>query len=141
MFLTSELETIDISELIRVCYVFHESTGPRLDEWLSFSADHFFIRFGFPSLDVDSWDARVPIPSHKLYLCTLCATENLQQMEKTELFLKKNKRKLWPTLDLFGGVGAFGLGVAEGSQCLKVTHAIEISPSAAQTYKFVLFVP
>jgi len=38
------------------------------------------------------------------------------------------------TLDLFGGVGAFSSGIAQGSRCMKVTHAIEISPSAAKTF-------
>jgi DNA (cytosine-5)-methyltransferase 1 len=37
-------------------------------------------------------------------------------------------------LDLFGGVGAFSLGMEE-TKCIKLTHAVEISPSAAQTFK------
>ena len=36
------------------------------------------------------------------------------------------------TFDPFGGVGAFGLGLEEAG-CIKVTHAVEISPSASQT--------
>jgi DNA (cytosine-5)-methyltransferase 1 len=43
------------------------------------------------------------------------------------------KPKPLPTLDLFAGVGAFSRGLKEGSDCLKVTHAIEIGPSAAKT--------
>lgn len=37
-------------------------------------------------------------------------------------------------LDVFAGVGAFGLGMEEVGG-IKVTHAIEISPSAAKTLK------
>lgn len=39
-------------------------------------------------------------------------------------------------LDVFGGCGAFGLALAEGSLSFDITHAIEIAPSAAQTYKY-----
>ncbi|KAF9064409.1 S-adenosyl-L-methionine-dependent methyltransferase [Rhodocollybia butyracea] len=38
-------------------------------------------------------------------------------------------------LDVFGGCGAFGLALAEGSLSFDITHAIEIAPSAVQTYK------
>lgn len=37
-------------------------------------------------------------------------------------------------LDVFAGVGAFGLGMEEAGG-IRVTHAIEISPSAAKTLK------
>ncbi|KAG5635917.1 hypothetical protein H0H81_009679 [Sphagnurus paluster] len=37
------------------------------------------------------------------------------------------------TLDIFGGVGAFSMGLEEGSNCIKVTDIVEISPSAAKT--------
>lgn len=49
-------------------------------------------------------------------------------------FLGSVAYKSLRTLDLFGGVGAFGLSMEE-SGCLKVTHAVEISPSAAKTFK------
>jgi len=56
-------------------------------------------------------------------------------MKEMKKFLKAQKRKPLRTLDLFGGTGAFGLGLAEGCLCLKVTHAVEIAPSAAITYR------
>lgn len=48
-------------------------------------------------------------------------------------FLEYAKNNPLPTLDLFGGVGAFGMGLSAGSGCLKVTDSIEKSPSAAKT--------
>ena len=38
--------------------------------------------------------------------------------------------------DPFAGVGAFGMSM-EGSGAIRVTHAVEISPSAAATMKYV----
>lgn len=40
-------------------------------------------------------------------------------------------------LDVFGGGGAFGMALSDGSANFDVTHAIEIAPSAAQTYRYV----
>ena len=44
------------------------------------------------------------------------------------------KQKPLRALDPFGGIGAFGLGMEETSP-LKVTYAVEVSPSAAKTYQ------
>lgn len=50
-------------------------------------------------------------------------------------FNDKMQEKPLQAVDLFGGVGAFSLGLKEGSGCLQVSHALEISPSAAKTIK------
>jgi len=55
--------------------------------------------------------------------------------EKHRDFLAYRKRNKLSILDLFGGCGALGLGLADGSQSLEVTHAIEILPSSAKTYE------
>ncbi|KIM90499.1 hypothetical protein PILCRDRAFT_766532 [Piloderma croceum F 1598] len=47
----------------------------------------------------------------------------------TEYF---TSNKLLHTFNPFGGVGAFGLGL-EQAGCVKVTHAVKISPSISQT--------
>jgi DNA (cytosine-5)-methyltransferase 1 len=42
-------------------------------------------------------------------------------------------------LDLFSGVGSFSAGIAEGTGgCIRVTHSIEIAPSAAKTCAYVM---
>ena len=70
-------------------------------------------------------------------MCTPCCKERLKGRKSLYEFLVQSERQLLPTLDLFGGVGAFSRGLSEGSGCLKVTHAVEISPSAAKTFKYV----
>jgi DNA (cytosine-5)-methyltransferase 1 len=135
VFLTDDDATVKLDDLIRVCYVFPFQSIPDLGAWLSLSPDHFYIRYRFSSMDVKSWSDKRPMPCEDLHVCTHCCREKLNYRKLTEDFLVYAKRNLLPTLDLFGGVGAFSLGMAEGSGCIKVTHAIEISPSAAKTYK------
>lgn len=50
-----------------------------------------------------------------------------------EQFLADAKKNPLKTLDIFGGVGAFSMGLAEGSGCLRLTDLVEIGPSAAKT--------
>ena len=49
-------------------------------------------------------------------------------------FLAGVREKPLVAFDLFGGVGAFSQGLAEGSGSLSIAHAIEIGPSAAKTF-------
>ena len=49
-------------------------------------------------------------------------------------FVAAFREKPLAVLDLFGGVGAFSQGLAEGSSSLTVAYAIEIGPSAAKSF-------
>ncbi|KAF9071000.1 S-adenosyl-L-methionine-dependent methyltransferase [Rhodocollybia butyracea] len=101
---------VDAKSLIQICHVVaakYRSIG--IENWILHSPDHFYVRYCFPSLNVKTWDSK------------RCITRK----EKTTLC----------ALDVFGGCGAFGLALAEGSSSFDITHAIEIAPSTAQTYK------
>jgi DNA (cytosine-5)-methyltransferase 1 len=128
---------LHIEDLIRVCYVFPEIAIDNLDFWTSLSADHFYIRYQFPSLDVNSWNDRQPV-DQKMNVCSECCREKLERIKLMKDFLFMGKRQPLRAMDLFGGVGAFGLGM-EDSGVIKVTHAIEIAPSAAKTFKYSFF--
>ena len=58
-----------------------------------------------------------------------------QQKKKTEEFLAAQNSCL-KTLDLFAGCGSFSLDM-KNIAGVNTTHAIEISPSAAQTLKYI----
>ncbi|GLB43613.1 putative class I-like SAM-binding methyltransferase superfamily, C5-methyltransferase family protein [Lyophyllum shimeji] len=107
VFITDELATVPLRDLIRVCYVFPEESIPNLQEWLSLSSLHFFIK--------------------------PCTAEKLEELKKMEHFFADAERHPLKVLDIFGGVGAFSMGLAEGSGCLQLTDLVEISPSAAKT--------
>jgi DNA (cytosine-5)-methyltransferase 1 len=127
---------IKVEDLIRVCYVFPYATINDLDFWTALSADHFYLKFRFPSLDVSSWNDRQPI-NQDMYVCVECCGEKLGQIRLMKQFLSLGNQQPLRALDLFGGVGAFGLGMEE-SGCIKITHAIEISPSASKTFEYAL---
>lgn len=138
--LTDAKKTVPVAleDAIRVCFVFAlASLGSNPDAWLSLSPDHFYVKYSFPGMRPTSWDHRKSISaSRDLPSCDMCVGQALADKKHTDAFLAYMKSHPLPVLDLFGGVGAFSESLAEGtSGCLKVTHAIEISPSAAKTFK------
>lgn len=121
-----------ISSIIGMCHVYVRAAVPELKEWLETSPYHFYACYSFPSLDVTSWDHKHKLLPKDLLVCGYCAAKNLDEWKKIKEFLKKQKPLR--ALDPFAGAGAFGLGLEE-SGCIEVTHAVEISPSAAKTLK------
>jgi DNA (cytosine-5)-methyltransferase 1 len=126
---------VHLIDLIRVCFVFPKESIVDLPEWLSMSPDHFYISSEFPKLKVDSWDDRRLLSYNNLGVCALCVQEKLNDLDKFREFTAYAKEHPLPVLDLFGGVGAFSHGLAEGSGCLTLASTVEISPSAAKTTK------
>ncbi|KAJ3509389.1 hypothetical protein NLJ89_g5249 [Agrocybe chaxingu] len=139
LYLTKENTTVDVQDLIKVIYVpCTQSFLPpqvTVEDWLDLSHNHFYVKYTFPRLRVKSWNDRTKITWPKLGVCTPCCRERLKGRKAMYAFLQQAEKKRLSTLDLFGGVGAFSRGLSDGSGCLEVTHAVEISPSAAKTFK------
>ncbi|KAG1742724.1 S-adenosyl-L-methionine-dependent methyltransferase [Suillus paluster] len=132
LFVTQDEKTYPISRLIGLCHVYVRAAVPELKEWLEMSPYHFYACYSFPSLNVTSWDHKHTLAPQDLLVCKHCTAENLAEWNQSREFLKKQKPLR--AFDPFAGAGAFGLGLEE-SGCIEVTHAVEISPSAAKTLK------
>lgn len=126
-----ELEA-SLEDVIGQCSVIHPDSQRNLPRWLSKSALHFYSRFKFPSLDVKSWDDKQTLRTNDILMCSECLTDKKVEFDLHNHFLETAKPLR--TFDPFGGVGAFGLGLEEAG-CVRVTHAVEISPSASETMR------
>lgn len=135
MYLTNEEIMVSITDLIQVIFVFHIEAIPDLDEWLDESPDHFYFRYIFPSTETESWDDRQQIDCEEFEVCETCCMEKIAHRKLLKKYLSHVEEHPLTVLDLFGGVGAFSLGLKGGFSGLKVTHAIEVSPSAARTFR------
>lgn len=113
------------------------SFGQRLSlrKWLEASPYHFYARYRFPNLNPElcTWDAKSRVPFRDLSVCKARTEEAIAYYYRINEFKNKMQEKPMRVLDLFGGVGV----LRPGSGCVKVTHALEISPSAARTIKWV----
>jgi DNA (cytosine-5)-methyltransferase 1 len=136
LFSTDEEVQIKKEDLVRVCYVFpHRSLGDSVDFVMSQFPDHFYVKYHFPTLEPRSWNDRRPV-NLDLSVCFECLDKKLEEVKSMRKFLSDARQQPLRALDLFGGVGAFGLAMEEAGW-MKVTHAIEIAPSAAKTFKYL----
>ena len=126
---------VRLEDLLRVCFVFPRPSIPDndVDLWVSLSPDHFYAKYHFPSTNVRSWGDR-RLLHHEIDICVECCRKEISQFNSMKAFIPDARRAPLRALDLFGGAGTFGLGMADCG-FLKITHAVEISPSACKTYK------
>ncbi|KAL0569980.1 hypothetical protein V5O48_011973 [Marasmius crinis-equi] len=135
LFITSNTKRIRPADIVRPCYMFPHRLLREgyLEDWLHLSPYHFFFKHSFPTPNRPSWSNRCPLP--KPVSCKECVDKSVRTFGEHRDFVATRKGNKQSTLDLFGGCGALGLGFAEGSEALEVTHAIEILPSSAKTYQ------
>ncbi|KAJ7070674.1 hypothetical protein C8F01DRAFT_1362531 [Mycena amicta] len=142
--LTDEILTIPVTQAIRPIHVFallFFVDEAELKKWLNFSPLNFYCTYRLPSETVSSraalWpNRRQEVKAETFYVCQFCPSEMYAAggQELEDNFDQHEAQEDYDCLDLFGGTGAFSLGTAEGTRgCLRPTHLIEITPSAAQT--------
>ncbi|KAF5392581.1 hypothetical protein D9757_002235 [Collybiopsis confluens] len=129
---------IPAKTLIRVVHVMAtEYRSEKVERWILHSSDHFYIRYRFSLLEVKDWDNKTLARNRDILVCVQCHQRRIEEVNASNNFLEHagSPKNRFRALDVFGGSGAFGIALAEGSSFIDVTHAIEIAPSAAQTYR------
>ncbi|KAI0324519.1 S-adenosyl-L-methionine-dependent methyltransferase [Cubamyces sp. BRFM 1775] len=132
VYFTDDTIKLDARLLIKPCFVVQHTDVDDLEVWLDLSPCHFFARCHLPSLD-SPWGQRRPLKRQDVPACASCLGQDNLRCEQLIAFTS-DRQNLLRTFDPFGGVGAFGLAMEE-TGCLKLTHAVEITPSAALTLK------
>ncbi|KAJ7508728.1 hypothetical protein B0H11DRAFT_1966459 [Mycena galericulata] len=145
VFLTEETTVIPSGQLLRPIQVYTWDFFKDLADvkaWVDYSPYNFYCSYRLPSLTTlpraESWARRVEVlaSSHKVCEFASCRSEKYRAELQEDEFQAEQDSQEYQCLDLFGGTGAFSQGVAQGSRgCLKPTHLIEITPSAARTAK------
>ncbi|KAI6000261.1 S-adenosyl-L-methionine-dependent methyltransferase, partial [Pisolithus marmoratus] len=132
LFYTNERMRIVISDVVGICFVLVSSSLPEIEDWKAVSPIHFYIKYRSPVLDVRSWDGMQEMPPQALDVCKRCLEPNLKNFRELHDYFERGPQLR--VFDPFAGVGAFTMAM-EMERCFKLTHAIEISPSAAQTLR------
>ena len=129
-------QDIPITDVVKKLYITHKRSLPPADlaSFLQLSPWNSYVEFAAPHYKIQRWREVRRLSVEDILVCRHCFTDILHQKKKTEEFLAAQKSGL-KTLDLFAGTGAFSLAMKDIAR-IKVTHAIEISPSAAQTLKY-----
>lgn len=121
-----------VDDLIGRCHVVVDGNMSDQEAWLAMSPRHFYVKYRFPSLNVESWGSKRPMCWRDLAVCRICTKQHIQKVNGMKKFL--GREAPLRVFDPFGGTGAFCLAM-EDVGCFKLTHAVEISPSAAKTLK------
>ncbi|KAJ8515441.1 hypothetical protein ONZ45_g7139 [Pleurotus djamor] len=139
VYITKEKKKIAIGRILQPCLILPYSTLGRFKHTLGMFPSSFYFRFQSSSLTLKSWRNFKPYNSEQHYICKDCTSRVIpldsegERQDLVENFIALKRQSL-RALDLFSGCGAFSLGMAKGSELIKVAYAIEISPSAAQSF-------
>ncbi|KAI0828845.1 S-adenosyl-L-methionine-dependent methyltransferase [Trametes gibbosa] len=127
LFSTKQTVQIKAQALLKPCVVVHPTDVEDLPAWLALSPLNFFLQYQLHSLDA-SWSTKKALKRKHVPACNIC----LEQHNLKFQHLADMKTSCLRTFDPFAGAGAFALAMEElGS--IKLTHAVELAPSAAQT--------
>ena len=139
--LIDEEVEVKVADVISKCHIFpyeavKNCSKQRRSLLMNSTRNNFYVKYKFDKWKPRSWVERRLLPCKELLMCALCTREVLDELEDTQAFNESlNNDEARSVLDLFAGVGGFSIPLSEVIPGLKVTHAIEIGPSAAKTFK------
>ena len=133
LFLTNQVTSVLSSAIIQKAYVLVLEKIGDLQAWINVSSQHFFLQYSFPTLQ-SCWTQKEILNSSEVHACLPCLT---QRKETLLTEVKRATQSKLKALDLFAGTGAFSLGMKASGAPFKLTHAIEISPSAAKSLRYL----
>ena len=104
--------------------------------WTALGAEYFYYRYCFTKRSPGSWDEREPVEENARVGCETCAYELQARLSEAVEFAEEAQKHRLRAFDVFAGAGAMSLGMEGATGGMKTTHAVEISPSAARTFRY-----
>ncbi|KAH9942756.1 S-adenosyl-L-methionine-dependent methyltransferase [Amylocystis lapponica] len=121
LFMTDTKQNFALEDILQPCIVLHPHSVPDLDTWLSHSPFHFFMQYRLQT--PPKWSERQVLETDDILVCESCIKEEQKKLSGMKEFLAAFRHQPLRAFDPFGGA----------SKCMRLTHAVEISPSAAKT--------
>ena len=100
-------------------------------------AEYFYYRYRFTQRSPVSWDERELLKESAGVGCETCAYALQTRLAEAVEFAEEAQTQRLRAFDVFAGAGAMSLGMEDAAGGMKTTHAVEISPSAAKTFRYV----
>jgi DNA (cytosine-5)-methyltransferase 1 len=138
LFFTDETEDIPLDNVLAPCYILHQDLIFSLDLWAALGAEYFYYRYHFSQCSPASWNERKRLAETAGVGCKICAYALQERIAEALMFDEEVQTRKTRAFDIFAGAGAMSLGMENATGGMKTTHAVEISPSAAQTFRYVL---
>jgi DNA (cytosine-5)-methyltransferase 1 len=126
---------VPLDDVLAPCYALHHNLIFDMNLWTVLGAEYFYYRYRFTRRHPASWDEREPVKEDAIVGCETCAYALQVRLAEAVEFAEEAQKHKLRAFDVFAGAGAMSLGM-EGSTGMKTTHAVEISPSAARTFRY-----
>ena len=113
-------------------------SSEKLREWLDSAPHNLYVKYHCSALDETDPAKCTKLDGH-IPQCAACYGTDKKRLRLQREFVRTRRiggLKPLRTLDLFSGVGAFSHAMQETGS-VKLTHAIEINPSASETLLLV----
>lgn len=126
-----------LDDVLAPCYVLHYDLIFDTNLWTALGPEYFYYRYRFTGRSPTSWGEREPVKEGDGVGCETCAYALQTRLAEAVEFAEEAQKHKLKAFDVFAGVGAMSLGMEGATGGMKTTHAVEISPSAARTFRYV----
>jgi DNA (cytosine-5)-methyltransferase 1 len=127
---------VPLDDVLAPCYVLHHDLIFDMNLWTALGAEYFYYRYRFTRRFPGSWDEREPVEENAGAGCETCAYALQARLTEAVEFAEDAQKHRLRAFDVFAGAGAMSLGMEGAAGGVKTTHAVEISPSAARTFRY-----
>ena len=122
-----------LEDFLAPCYVLHKDLIFDMNLWTALGAEYFYYQYRFSQRLPASWNERERLAENAGIGCEICAYVLQARISEALTFAEERKLKAF---DVFAGAGAMSLGMETATGGMRTTHAVEISPSAARTFRY-----
>ena len=130
------MEDVPLEDLLAPCYVLHKDLIFDVNLWTALGAEYFYFQYRFSQRLPASWNEREHLAENARIGCEICAYVLQARIGEALTFAEEAQTRKLRAFDVFAGAGAMSLGMENATGGMRTTHAVEISPSAAQTFKY-----
>ena len=132
------MEDVPLEDLQAPCYVLHKDLIFDMNLWTALGAEYFYYQYRFSQRLPASWNERERLTENAGMGCEICAYVLQARVGEALTFVEETQTRKLRAFDIFAGAGAMSLGMENATGGMRTTHAVEISPSAARTFRYAL---
>ena len=125
-----------LDDVLAPRYVLHNYLIWDMNLWVTLGAEYFYYLYRFPQRSPASWNDRELLAENAGVRCKFCAYELQAHIADIVTFSEEAQAQKLRAFDIFAGAGAMSLGMENATGGMRTTHAVEMSPSAAQTFRY-----
>jgi DNA (cytosine-5)-methyltransferase 1 len=130
------MQDVSLEDLLAPCYVLHKDLIFDMNLWTALGAEYFYYQYHFSQCPPTSWNGRERLAENAGIGCEICAYVLQARIGEALTFAEETQTRKLKAFDIFAGAGAMSLGMENATGGMRTTHAVEISPSAARTFRY-----